>query len=122
MNSKYPLFPELPEEGVKEAQILIERFKRELIKVSEGVLSDLYVNISTHIESDSWTNFRNDLLDGFKNYNNRLIEGEYDFKQIRQAIYKEHKDAIIKDLNQDMVEEIEALKKQIEDLSRINRY
>ena len=52
-------------------------------------------------------------MDGFRNYDNRMVMGEHDFKNIRAAIYKEYRDEIIVDLNQDMVEEIEALKNQI---------
>jgi len=53
------------------------------------------------------------MMDGFKNYNNRHVQGEFDFKKIRRAIYEEFRDEIIEDLNQDMVEEIESLKKQV---------
>ena len=52
-------------------------------------------------------------MDGFKDYNNRLVQGEYDFKQIREKIYKDYREEIIKDLNQDMIKEIENLKAHI---------
>jgi len=114
MSDKYPLYPELPPEGAEEAQRLVEKFKGQLKKAAEEVLGQLYCDVAVHIESDSWTNFRNVLLAGFRNYNNRHIQSKYDFKEIRQAILKEFRDEIIADLNQDMVEEIERLKEQIE--------
>ena len=114
MSEEYPLYPLLSEDGIKEAQTLVDGFKQALIKAATEAISGLYCDITPHIESDSWSNYRNDLIDGLRNYNNRLVQGEYDFKQIRQQIYLEYRDDIIKDLNQDMLEEIESLKKQLE--------
>jgi hypothetical protein len=113
MSTEYPLYPELSEEGAKEAQALIASFTVALRKAADEAISDLYANILPYIESDSWTNFRNDLMDGLQNYDNKRIQGEYDFRKIRQAILKNHREEIINDLNQDMVKEIEDLKEQL---------
>ena len=121
MSKDYPLFPELTEAGQEEAQNLIDRFKESLKKSADEVISDLYCGIVPYIETDSWTNFRNDLLDGFRDYKNRKIHAEYDFKKIRETIYKEYRDEIIGDLNQDMVKEIEDLKQSIERLQELRR-
>ncbi len=118
MSDKYPLYPELSEAGGAEAQFLVDKFKDEIIKAANDVIGTLYCDIACHIESDSWTNYRNQMLEGFKNYNNRKIQGEYDFKQIRKAILKEHREDIVEDLNQDMLKEIESLKTTIEFLQR----
>lgn len=119
--SEYPLYPELPKAGQLEAQALVNRFKDELVKIAENAIGDLYCNIVPYIESDSWTNYRNELMDGFQNYNNSKIQGEYDFKKIRQTILEEHREAIISDLNQDMVEEIAKLKEQVAWLQKCAR-
>jgi hypothetical protein len=111
--NKYPLYPTLPEAAMEEAQHLMDGFKERMTKLSEEVLGDLYCHVSAYIESDHWSNFRNQILDGLCNYENRKIHGQYDFARIRQAILKEHRDAIIEDLNQDMLKEIAALKEQI---------
>jgi len=113
---EYPLFPELSEAAREEAVQLIESFKEKLKKVAEEIIGDLYCDILPYIESDSWTNFRNDLLDGFLNYNNRKIQGEYDFAKIRRAIFEEYRNEIIKDLNQDLLKENEELKKEVKRL------
>lgn len=113
MTQEYPLYPELPEAGKVEAQKLIDAFKNKLISAANEAISDLYCDVAVHIETDSWTNFRNDMMEGFKNYNNRKVHGEFDFKEIRQQIYKEFRDEIIEDLNQDLVTEIESLKKEL---------
>ncbi len=121
MSKNYPLFPELSIEGQIEAQTLIDKFKESIKKSAEQAIGDLYCDVALYIESDSWSNFRNQLMDGFKNYNNRKIQSEYDFKDIRQAILEEYKEEILKDLNQDLIEEIEKLKKQLEYERKFNR-
>ncbi len=113
---KYPLYPNLSEEGKVEAQKLLESFMENMKKAADETIGKLHYSLIHDIESDSWSNFRNDLMDGFKNYDNRKIQNRYDFKKIRQSILKEHREDIINDLNQDMLEEISSLKKQIEDL------
>ena len=113
MSNDFPLYPELSEEGKEEAAKLVESFKKQLLKAASEVLGQLHCEVVAYIETDSWTNFRNEIMDGFKNYDNRKIQAAYDFKEIRQAIFKEYREDIIKDLNQDLLEEIENLKRQI---------
>ena len=121
MNSTYPLFPELPEEGQKEAQELIDKFKASLLKSAEDAIMSLYTDITPYIESDSWGNFRSQIMNGFKNYENRKIQNEYNFAEIRKEIYKEFKSDLIPDMNQDILKENEDLKKQILHLSDLLR-
>lgn len=122
MSDQYPLFPELSDAGKEEAQKLIDRFKLQMHKVADEILSELYCGIAVHIESDSWTNYRNKMMDGFRNYGNRMVQGEYDFKQIRAEIFKDFRDDIIKDLDQDNIEKIENLERQLKQAYEINRY
>ncbi len=112
----YPLFPSLSEEGQKEAQQLIESFKTQLKEMAEKTIRDFYCEIMPYIESDSWGNYRNHIMAGMKDYGNRKIQAQYDFKTIRQAIWKLHREDIVADLNQDLVEENEKLK---EDCKRL---
>jgi len=121
IKNEYPFYPELSEEGKIEAQQLIDSFKVNLSKVANEVIENLYCDVATDIESDSWSNFRNQIMNGFQNYENRKIQNKWDFKTIRQQIYKEFKTDIILDLNQDILEENEALKKQIDHLSELLR-
>jgi hypothetical protein len=117
--NEYPLYPELSEEGKKEAQQLIENFKVNLLKAAEEVIATLYCDVINDIESDSWANFRNQIMCGFKNYENRKIQNRWDFKIIREEIFKEFKMDIISDLDKDILNENEQLKKQIDDLNKI---
>ena len=107
-------YPKLTEMGQLEAQELIENFKSKLRKAANEIISGLYTEIPDCIESDSWTNFRNTILADLCDYRNQREKHGWDFKKIRQSIYEENKEQINKDLNQDLLEEIESLKKQLE--------
>jgi hypothetical protein len=120
MSEQYPLFPELSEDGAKEAQALIDRFKVALTKAAEEAIGNLYCDIAIHIGSDSWTNYRNAMMDGYRNYSNRLVQGEHDFAEIRQAIYKEFREEINADLDQDNLKRIAELERERDRLLEIH--
>lgn len=121
MSNEYPLYPDLPEGGAEQAQALVNCFKEDLKKAAEEVLSTLYTDVVPHIQSDSWLNFRNDLLDALKGYSNVKLKMPHDFKTIRRNMLRDFHDEIIADLNQDLVEEVAALKTRIEQMQR-DRY
>jgi arginyl-tRNA synthetase len=104
------LYPALSEQGQKEAQIIIDRFREKMKKVCDETLSEFYVDVSAYIESDHWTNYRNQIMNGLKGYEGDL---RYDYKGARAVILKEHREEIIKDLNQDLLAEIDDLKAQL---------
>lgn len=116
MSNEYLLYPKLSEQGAEEAQRIMDSFKPRIKALVEEAMSDLYTDVSYYIESDHWTNYRNALMDGFKGYTGGKTNHAYDYKELRQAIYANHKDEIVKDLNQDLVTENEQLKLQIERL------
>ena len=118
MSEEYPLYPELTEQGKEEAQKIMDSFKPRLAKLLDEVLGDLYTDVSYHVDSDHWTNYRNALMNGFKGYKHGKTNHEHDYKELRQAIYNNHKEEIVADLNQDLVKENEGLKKQIEQLQQ----
>lgn len=118
MSEEYPLYPELTEQGKEEAQKIMDSFKPKLKRLMDEVLGDLYTDVSYYVESDHWCNYRNALMDGFKDYSGGKANHEYDYEELRQAIYRNHKDEIVRDLNQDLVEENERLKAQIEQLQQ----
>ena len=112
----------LPEMAIVEASILLDRFKKKLVGICEDVIGDLYVNIIPYIESDSWCNFRSQVVSELQGYGKGKLVSEYDFELIRKAILNQHREEIIKDLNQDMVEEIKILKKEIERLEEVRKW
>lgn len=104
------LYPALSEQGQQEAQVIIDRLKVEMAKVCEKVISDFYINIGCYIETDSWTNYRNSIMAGLKNYGGDL---RWDYKKVREEIFKEHREEIINDINKDLLEEIASLKEEL---------
>jgi hypothetical protein len=117
VDKNYPLYPELNEAGNEEAQALMDKFKanakKALDELMDEYLGTVYCNILPDIESDSWQNYRNTMMEGFKNYDNRLAQNRWDFKKIRTEIYNQHREDIIKDLDQDNLEKIAELEKTI---------
>jgi hypothetical protein len=110
----YPLYPVLSELGKLESEEFIENLKSKIRTVVNDALGEIYVDLPDYIESDSWTNYRNTLLAGLCNYQNKE-HSRYDFQKIRQTIYAEFKEEINKDLNQDLLEEVADLKKRLEE-------
>ncbi len=118
MSKEYVLFPNLTEQGENEAQKIMDSFKPRLAALMDEVMGELYTDVSYYVQSDHWTNYRNALMDGFKDYRAGKPDHAHDYKELRQAIYNNHKAEIVADLNQDLVDEINLLKTHIEQLQR----
>ena len=113
------LYPRLSEEGEKEAELYLQEFKKKMAKIAEDTISEVYMSPLNYIESDAWINFRNELLDGLRGYKNVKIQERHNFVKIRKQIFEENREEIIKDLNQDLLDEIKSLKNTIK---LINEY
>ena len=115
--NEYPLFPELTEQGKKEAQDLMIKFEKRLkeraVEIMKDITTDFYCDILNEVESDHWSNYRTKLLNALCDYNNKGKQGAHDFDRIRKAIYRKHKEDIVKDLNQDLLDEIKDLKREL---------
>ena len=96
----------LSEEREKQAVELLEKFKQkiktEINKISEEVISDFYTDVLPFIESDAWLNMKITLMSEIEDYKNN---GSWEMKKIRDKIFKEHYDEIIKDVNNDLLQE-----------------
>lgn len=107
----------LSEQGKKEAQTLIDNFKKQLTTAAEYAICDLYVNIlPEHIEGDAWINYREQLraeLEGklYKTVTDST-EGRW-AQQVRAMILHEHKEALVGALNHDLQVEIDRLKNEL---------
>ncbi len=110
------LYPYLSEEGKTEAQNLIELFKIDLKKAADETIGDLYCKMGEYIESDSWSNFRVSIMNAMSGYGDIKGQLPYDCKKIRETILKEHREELIEDLNQDLIEENKTLKLEIQRL------
>ena len=119
-SEQYPLYPKLQEGGEEQAQLLIDGFKERLKSAADDVLGDLYCDVASYIESDQWTNYRNDLLSGLCNYGTRKVQGGHDFKRIRRAMFEEYKAEIIADIGTDLIEQIASLERQLTEVRQWN--
>lgn len=108
MNEDKPL---LNEQGEKDAQRFLDNFKERMRKLVDEVMGEAYVECMPWIEADSWGNMRNHLLEWIRGYRELL---DWDAKQVREAIYREYREDIIKDLNQDHLERIKELEEHLE--------
>ncbi len=106
-------YPELSEEGKRQAQLVIDRFKAEMSKLAEETIDTFYTDVSVHIESDHWTNYANTIVDGLCNYGQLESYDRSRFEGMRRKIYAAHRDEIIKDLDQDCLKEIDRLKAEL---------
>lgn len=106
----------LSDQAEQDAQRFLDDFKERMRKLVDEVMAEAYVECMPWIEADSWGNMRNHLLDWIRGY--RKIDG-YDAKKMREAIYKEYREDIVKDLNQDHLERIKDLEDHLEYLRKL---
>ncbi len=95
MSEEFPLCPELREKAKIEAQALMDEFKKKMESLAKEILSQLYCDVAMY--------------------------GDYYFATIRQTIYEEHREEIIKEVEQDIVKENASLTKQLEWERSLNR-
>ena len=86
--------------------------KESATKIISDFSTDFYCEVLHEIESDHWTNYRTKIVSAICDYSNKKSMS-YDFDRIRKAIYKHHKEEIVKDLNEDLLKEISDLKEQL---------
>lgn len=86
--------------------------------VIDGVLNNIYTDVVPWVESDSWSNYRNSIINSLTDYSSlsRNEKHSHIWKTIRKKILDENREEIINDLNQDFLEEIEELKKENKEL------
>jgi len=115
------IYPQIAEQGKEEAQELMNEFKEKMLKLSEGILNDLYIDVTSYVESDHWQNYRNKIMYGLCDYTEQRKHSFYDFKELRAAILAEHRESLIADINQDLINENKSLKEQIEFMRQVER-
>jgi predicted HAD superfamily phosphohydrolase len=113
---EHDIYPELTEQGKKEAELILAKFKDRMKSICDETLGELYMDVVPYIESDSWNNFRNKIKDGMTFYANKPEHLDYDFKDIRERMLVEHRESLVKDINKDLLEENERLQERIDAL------
>ncbi len=87
----------------------LEHFKDKMSSLAEDVMENLYCDALPYFEQDLIVNLKKKLMHDFLDYNADLHFTD-DFKKLRKKIFDEHKEEIIKHLDQDNLEKIEELK------------
>lgn len=101
----------------------MERSKAALIAVirdeADAILSNCYTDYAQHIDTDAWTNYREDLRKELQGGLYKTVTDSSDgrwAKGVRDMIFLEHRDELEKALNQDLVSEIARLKQDISNI------
>lgn len=94
-------------------------------KACKHLLSDFYDACGNYLH-EHFANFRDDI---WREISNQIVRGysdgkwsKYDHKDLRETLFREHRDVIIKELSQDLVKENEKLKKDLEFERSLRRY
>ena len=110
-------YPELSEEGAKEAQNLMNKFEADLkesaIEVIKGITETFYTDVLPHIESDNWVNYKNNIMESVFSYSDNY---DSEKRKIRTKIYAENKEEINEDLNKDLLNQNTQLKQTLDNM------
>lgn len=115
--------PELSEKGREEAEQVLKTYRDKVKAVAEEAIDEIYCKLLPWIESDAWGNYRaqmeSELVMAAKA--DVLTDKQCWGKGIRLAILEEHKAELIPLLNQDLLSQVEELKKALEYERNSNR-
>jgi hypothetical protein len=108
----------LNEQGIAEVEKVISGIKEQIVKQVKDAIGDIYVDIHDHISTDTWMNYRQQIRLAMKgDIVKDTLTNEY-AKDIREQIFKEHKDELIGMINKDMQRKIQDLERHIETMGR----
>lgn len=114
-------YPKLSEKGQQDFDDIISMAKLRMLDVCKESLGEVYIDICEHIESDSWTNFRNQFVDAFMRLDENFC-GVYNLRKMAMKIAETYPEKLAGLINEKNVDEIEMLKKVIEDFHEMKRY
>lgn len=94
---------------VKQAQGFLDSFKKRMSELADEILGEVYVNCMPHIETDTWTNYREFLR----------IELEHEYKyskfkddwavRFRRAVFVENREEFAELVSNDILKRIKDL-------------
>lgn len=114
-------WPEMNDAQRELMERLVNNFKKKMLSAAEDAMATFYCDILPHIESDVFLNFKTHALSAVKGYarEDALRGDSYSGVEIRNQIYRDHKDEIVKLLDGDNLKRIKQLE---EDLKRERSY
>jgi hypothetical protein len=101
----------------EQQQELVDLFKNKMSKAFEGVISKFYCDVTPYADHDASINFKNALRDEvFEELTNEIKSENSNHSwahSIRMALLKNHKEELQNKIIEDLMQEIESLKKTI---------
>lgn len=102
----------------QDAKAFLESFKQSMTKIADECISNLYTDCLPHIETDSWTNYREALrLEVETEYKESKFKSQWAM-DLRRTILKENRDELVKLLNHDLLVRIKQLEDQLREYER----
>lgn len=96
---------------------ILTQFKENIKQVQTDSIDEIYGNLLPYFEDDLIANMRTRMIYDLK-YSNE--KHGYDFIDIRKKIFLENREEIIKDLDQDNLNEIKRLQEWIKELLKLD--
>lgn len=111
-------YPTLSEKGEREFDSVIQHAKKRLLKACEESLSELYIELGEYIETDSWTNFRNQFVAAFMRLDENFC-GRYDLRKMAFKIAETYPEKLAGLINEENVVKIERLEKWLSEINAV---
>lgn len=105
-------YPDLSEEAENRAVEAMKRFHADLKKVADRAMDEIYLDIASHVKSDSWTNFRNSIWEFVLGYKTL---GKHEARRLRDRIFEENREQILKEIGEDLHAQIVCLKERLDE-------
>ena len=106
---------ELSEQGQKDAEEIYKSFAKRIKSLCDEALGELEVNCLPHLETDAWTNYREELrIELAHEYKYSKFKDDW-AKDLRRAILIENKEELVSLLNKDLVVRCKRLEDRVKD-------
>lgn len=108
---------ELSQKAIEEFESVLTNFKQRMTKEAERAISDLYCDLPKYIETDAWLNYRQHLQRELEvNVKDTIKDESIWARRVRHMIFVEHREELIKALDQDHLAKIAELEQTISGL------
>lgn len=105
-------YPDLSDTAKEKAVQVMDQFRKDLKKIADEAMDEIYVDVASHVMGDSWTNFRNSIWDYVLGY--KALD-KHEAKKLRDKIFAENREQILQEIGGDLAAEVASLKRHIEE-------
>lgn len=116
------MYPELSEQGAKNTQAIVDKFKTQLEELINNTLYSFTCNIGNEIvNDDSWIDVREKTKQALCAYNDTESYSCVNWQTVRRKILEENREVVVNDIILDKEKEIKELQEQIYRLQQDSR-